>query len=99
MATCKQNIQISILVQRRSLSFCNISVNEISEISIPALGTCPHVAAALQAHAVTVGADDHGPAGARAAELLEADVAAQGGHPCYRGEQGRCTIQGSLRSF
>ena len=63
---------------------CNISANEISEIFIPALGTCPHVAAALQAHAVTVGADDHGPAGARAAELLEADVAAKGRHPRYR---------------
>ena len=68
-------------VQRRSLSFCNISVNEISEFFIPALGTCPHVAAALEAHTVTIGADDHGPAGAGAAELLEADVAAQGGHP------------------
>ena len=33
---------------------------------------------------MTVGADDHGPAGAGAAELLEADVAAQGGHPRYR---------------
>ena len=85
MATCKQNIEI----QRRSLSFCDISVNEISEISIPALRTCPHVAAALEAHAVTVGADDHGPAGARAAELLEADVAAQGGHPRYSCQNAR----------
>ena len=40
---------------------------------------------------MTIGADDHGPAGAGAAELLEADVAAQGGHSLYRGEQGRDT--------
>ena len=40
---------------------------------------------------MTVGADDHGPAGARAAELLEADVAAQGRHSLHRGEQGRNT--------
>ena len=58
---------------------------------IPALGTCPHVTAALEAHAVTVGADDHGSAGAGAAELLEADVAAQGGHPCYSCQKARKT--------
>ena len=40
---------------------------------------------------MTIGADDHGPAGAGAAELLEADVAAQGGHPLHRGEQARKT--------
>ena len=40
---------------------------------------------------MTIGADDHRAAGAGAAELLEADVAAQGGHPLHRGEQARKT--------